>query len=282
VLTSSEKSFSRLHHKIFLPNITYISFLFFFLMIIITSFPTQSHSQPVYDYSSCKNVDHSYNCGNISNILYPFWGQNRPFRCGAGNPFYLNCYNNSITTILLSSQNFTVLDINSQNHTIKLKRTDLDQNLCSPQFNDTYFDQTLFTYLPSVTFTAIYYNCTYNVSQNLLKKSLCGSHNPSFSVSYWPYVENLDQKRCEKRIEVPVGDDFHEYGDLEKDLDKGFEVEYSVNEKCLNCLGIEGDCSSEYIDKHVDLCYYDNCPDGSIDFSCSPLHNSMFSYLFIS
>jgi hypothetical protein len=262
------------------PNITYISLLFHFLSIIITSFPAQSQSQPVHDYSRCNDVDHSYNCGNISNIEYPFWGQNRPFYCGAGNPFYLNCHSNSITTILLSSQNFTVLDINAQDHTIKLKRTDLSQNFCSPQYNDTFLSPKIFQYLPSVHIIDIYYNCTYNVSQNLLNKSLCGSHNPSFSYSNVPYDENLDQKRCEKHIEVRVGEDNSE--DLENDLDKGFEVEYSVNEGCLNCLGNEGYCSSDYLDKNVDLCYYDNCPDGSIDNNCSPLHNSMFSYLFIS
>jgi hypothetical protein len=72
---------------------------------------------------------------------------------------------------------------------------------------------------------------------------------------------------------------------LESAWDKGFEVEYMVdNEECLKCLGSdEGDCgwnNNSDIEKHVkSTCYYDKCSDGSIAYSsyCSPLHKSMFS-----
>lgn len=59
------------------------------------------------------------------------------------------------------------------------------------------------------------------------------------------FAENSGLKRCEKDIEVPIGPDFLEdidyfdHDDLDRGLDKGFEVEYSVNEECLNCLGNE-------------------------------------------
>jgi len=44
---------------------------------------------------------------------------------------------------------------------------------------------------------------------------------------------------------------YHDY--LQRGLDKGFEVEYSGNEECLNCLGIKGDCSIEYTDRFASL-----------------------------
>jgi len=142
-------------------NITYISF-FFLLVIIITLFAHQSHSQhqQVFNYSSCRDIQNFYNCGNITNISYPFWEQNQLYPCGAGRAFYLNCNENNITTILISSQNFTVIEINTKNHTIKLKRTDLDQNFCSPEYNDTYLFPPPFHYLPTLRNITIFYNCT--------------------------------------------------------------------------------------------------------------------------
>ncbi|CAK8534086.1 unnamed protein product [Lathyrus sativus] len=267
-------------------HINILMLISFLLIIITTFFPQLSHSQSVDDYSICRDINHSYNCGNLSKISYPFWGQNRPFQCGAGTPFHLFCYENSVTTILLSSQNFTVLEINTTTYTIKLKRTDLSLNLCSPQFGDTSLSPTLFQYLPKVKNITIYYNCT--SSQFFPKKSLCGASNHAFCPVGDDANKFLEESRnCNRYIQVPVGGDFpiengyYHYVNsnvLEKGLDKGFDVKYNVNEECLRCLGSqEGDCVSDYIEKHAtSSCYYDNCPDGSIAFSsqCSSQHKS--------
>lgn len=265
-------------------NITFISFFFFFLLLlIITFFPTPSHSQP--QYSTCNNTDYAYSCGNLSDVYYPFWGQNRPSYCGAGNHFHLNCHKN-ITTILISSQNFTILDIYSQSYTMILKRTDLSQNLCAPQFDETYLSPTLFHYAQNVNIT-IHYNCNSSV-YILQSNSLCGSHNLSFS-----YIGNDDEllRNCMRHIEVPVGDDFpihdnyygyYQRGVLERGLNKGFKVLYTLDKECFKCLGFEPKQYCKWqnnsdIEKYVvSSCYYDNCPHGSNDFStsCYPLHKS--------
>lgn len=283
------------NHIPILINITHISF-FLVIIIIATFFPLQSHSQPpsVNDYSTCKDIKNSYSCGSIiSNISYPFWGENRPFHCGAGNPYHLYCHNNKDTTILLYSQKFTVLDINIEKHTIKLKRTDLDQNLCSPQYNDTYLFPPLFQYPSTVNNITIFYNCT--PSQSKDKISLCGSQNHAFC-----HVGNQDRllkeypelKNCKRHVQVPAGEGFPlwpfydgivDIDNLKSGLNNGFEVNYSVKEECAKCLGSEeGDCklkSNRDIEKHVNSsCYYDNCSDGSIHFSTQQCSNlSMFS-----
>ncbi|CAJ2637062.1 unnamed protein product [Trifolium pratense] len=272
------------HFHVF-TNIKYISF-FFFLSIITTFFPQQSKS--AYNYASCRDI--SYSCGNITNISYPFWGQNGDPNCSAGNPFYLNCNKDNVTTIQLSSQNFTVLDINTKEYTMKLKRTDLTKNLCSPQFVDTNLSLPLFQYPQNVNKRiTIYYNCT--PSPYLLPEyNLCGSQNPSFG-RFGDEDEML--KNCNRHIQVPAAeedfpfpkeDDYHvffERGVLEKGLDKGFEVEYIVeDEECFKCLGSgEGDCkwknNNNDIEKHVkSSCYYDNCPNGSIAHSSHCHKNS--------
>lgn len=276
-----------------LINITYISFL---VIIIATFFPLQSHSQPqkqppsVNDYSTCKDIENFYNCGSITNISYPFWGQHRLYPCGAGDLFYLNCHDNKTTTILLSSQIFTVLDINIQKRTMKLKRTDLSSDLCSPQYNDTYLFPPLFQYPPSVKNLTIHYNCTSYNSEHLHENSLCGYDNPSFG--YIGDEHKLFEKdrslTCQKHVKVPVpmgpyfrlDNDYFVHSELERGLNEGFELNYTVNEICLSCLGSEGrDCSRDYIEKYAEFCNYDNCQSEYIDYPspCSSRHKSMFS-----
>jgi len=116
---------------------------YIFLVIIITTLFPHTSQLVIDDYSTCRDIKNFYNCGNLTNISYPFWGKNRPSHCGAGHHFYLNCHENNVTTILISSQNFTVLEINTTTHTMKLKRTDL-QNLCPPKFVDTYLFPPMF------------------------------------------------------------------------------------------------------------------------------------------
>ncbi|XP_058722466.1 LEAF RUST 10 DISEASE-RESISTANCE LOCUS RECEPTOR-LIKE PROTEIN KINASE-like 2.4 isoform X2 [Vicia villosa] len=258
-------------------------FFFFFLLLIITFFTQLSHSLPqpqlpqtLNSYSTCK--EQSYNCGDITNVFYPFWGQNTSTYCGAGSLFYLNS-NKNVTTILLFSQNFTVLDINTEKYTIKLKRTDLSQNLCSPQFDDIGFSSSpLFHYLPQVKIIYIYFNCPSTFSQLLPIDSICGYQNQAFDSTH--YDDNLSRD-CERHIQVPAGEDFSteknyfQRDELLSGLDKGFEVNYNVSGECLACLGNqEGDCRFKNINDFESSCYY--CPDGSHASSthCSFHHTS--------
>jgi hypothetical protein len=177
-----------------------------------------------------------------------------------------------------------------------LKRTDLSQNLCSPQFNDTYFNPTLFQYPRRIVNNiTIYYNCNSTVSEYILDNSLCGSLNPSFC-STGDDQDGL-LRNCKEHIQVPVGTDFPINGGyfgyfkrdvLESGLNQGFEVKYSVNKECLRCLGITEleKCTltnnSDIEKLAVSSCYYDNCPAGSNVFATNCLHKiSMFSHLFI-
>ncbi|CAJ2637019.1 unnamed protein product [Trifolium pratense] len=173
-----------------------------------------------------------------------------------------------------------------------LKRTDLSQNLCSPQFNDTHFNPTLFQYPQQIVNNiTIYYNCNSTVSQYILENSLCGSLNPSFC--YIGDDKDGFLRNCKKHIQVPVGPAFPIHADyyayfkrdvLESGLNKGFELKYSVNQECLSCLGnseiLVENCTlknNNDIEKlAVSSCYYDNCLSGSNVFptNCSPLHKN--------
>lgn len=112
--------------------LTSISCLFFITL-------PQSLSQPpsVFNYSACK--EWPYNCGTLSGIFYPFWGENRPPHCGGGEAFRLSCHDD-ITTILIASHNLMVKNIHDTTRTMRVVPTDLDPNVCSLQSKNIYDD----------------------------------------------------------------------------------------------------------------------------------------------
>ncbi|KHN23761.1 Putative serine/threonine-protein kinase [Glycine soja] len=101
--------------------LTSISCLFFITL-------PQSLSQPpsVFNYSACK--EWPYNCGTLSGIFYPFWGENRPPQCGGGQAFRLSCNHDNITTILIASHNLMVKNIHDTTRTMRVVPTDLGPN----------------------------------------------------------------------------------------------------------------------------------------------------------
>uniref|UniRef100_K7LEN5 Protein kinase domain-containing protein n=1 Tax=Glycine max TaxID=3847 RepID=K7LEN5_SOYBN len=106
--------------------LTSISCLFF-----ITLPQSLSQPPPVFNYSACK--EWPYKCGTLSDIFYPFWGENRPPQCGGGQAFRLSCNHDNITTILIASHNFTVENVDNTTRTMRVVPTDLGPNDCSLQ-----------------------------------------------------------------------------------------------------------------------------------------------------
>lgn len=253
--------------------------------LLLTTLP-KSHSQPpplpppLSYLSVCK--EQSYNCGKLTDILYPFWGQNRPPQCGGGPPFKLNCGGDDTTTIQIGSQNFRVTNIDMYNKIMRLVRTDLANiNVCSLQSEDIYINSALFGYLPSVYNITIFYDCPQIKDFPSGHNLSCGHPYSYFGVKnheqfkkFWNQLES-----CKQRLDVPSnaesGPDNAANGDraLTGLLNEGFEVKYDVPEDCEKCLGSEGDCRSD----GVDSCYF--CPDGSHD--CYH-QKSMSSFLSLS
>lgn len=262
-----------IHISILLTNIVTVSFL------LLTTLP-QFHCQPPppgNNYSFCKEEPYRYNCGKLSNISYPFWGQNRPSYCGGGDPFYLYCHqqdddiDTSTTTIQIGSQNFTVLGINTTTHSMRIVRTDLFNGVCSPQFGDTYWSPTLFKYPDSVYNITISYDCSQSrVDSAFPYNFTCGHQSVTYHLGN--PNSNLPPPECERHVRVPVDARLdHARGGLDglqEVLEKGFEVKYIVAPECVSCLGSEseGNCWTTDFDKHISSCYY--CPDGSHALHC--------------
>lgn len=247
---------------------------------LLTTFPQISNCQQPqamhHNYSICR--DQTYNCKKLSNISYPFWGHNRPSYCGGGDPFKLNCFidekQNATTTILLGSQNYTVQSIDLKAYTIKIKRTDLAFDACTPQFNDNYLSPTIFQFPTRTQNISIFYHCSSDVLSYANYQSLCGPQNNAicFDDAKGKILEQTPELNgCGRHIRVQADFAFVPHtnfgvigsDDLAQILDEGFQVKYVVNEECIKCLGSEGYCGNNTGDLDiVQSCYYDYTSDG--------------------
>ncbi|KAK7271229.1 hypothetical protein RJT34_26956 [Clitoria ternatea] len=146
--------------------------------------------------------EQSYSCGSLTNISYPFWGLNRPHSCGGGDLFNLKCNGDDNTTsILIDSQSFTVKEINTTAHIMRLVRTDLAHDVCSPQVNDTYLNPSIFQLGSGSYNITIFYKCSTSVDTSF-GYFRCGIFRDGVEdelqkKSLWP-------KGCSRHVQVPV------------------------------------------------------------------------------
>ncbi|TKY44732.1 Receptor protein kinase [Spatholobus suberectus] len=243
------------------------------LLLLTTTLP-QFHCEPsAFDYSVCK--EQSYKCGNLWDISYPFWGQNRSPQCGGGDTFQLTCHDDNTTSIQIGSQNFRVKVIDMNAQTMRVVRADLALRVCFPQFEDTDVNPILFRYPTSDYYNmTIFYDCP-SIPQFPPGYNFTCGHALSYFIGDFEGMLNEFPllQSCKRRLHVRA--DALEYdaagGDraLTQILHKGFEINYNVSQDCIRCLGSEGDCWSNgiNIDEHVLSCYY--CPDGSHALHCS-------------
>ncbi|RDX86403.1 LEAF RUST 10 DISEASE-RESISTANCE LOCUS RECEPTOR-LIKE PROTEIN KINASE-like 2.8, partial [Mucuna pruriens] len=247
--------------------------------LLLTTLPNSHCELPAFDYSVCKK--HSYKCGNVSDISYPFWGQKRPPQCGGGDIFQLKCHDDS-TSLVIGSQNYTVKEINITAQTMKLVPTDLALHVCSLLSEDTYLNPRLFRYSPSVQNITIFYDCT-RIPYFPYGHFTCGDALSYFSLQYDRlFIDYPTLRRCKRSLHVQADAQLKYDSDraFTNFLNEGFEVNYNVSQDCTRCLGSEGHCWSDGIEKHLVSCYY--CPNGSLHCSPSKASTSSTSPLFFN
>ncbi|XLT56059.1 hypothetical protein HN873_048663 [Arachis hypogaea] len=99
--------------------------IFFLIMIQIPPYLSSNDD----NYRGCANAP--YDCGEINNIGFPFWGGNRPKQCG--HPLLqLNCDSDHgfTTYIIIKSMRYQVLEAYPENQTMKIARVDYFEGLC--------------------------------------------------------------------------------------------------------------------------------------------------------
>ncbi|KAI9088117.1 hypothetical protein K1719_030094 [Acacia pycnantha] len=179
---------------------------------------------------TCSN---NYNCGANLIVPYPFWGGNKP-RYSGRDGFQVKCLSPETLSILIASQNFTIVNINPAREIVKMVRTDITSyDNCSFHFTSTSLDSALFTIYPNVMNMTLFYDCVpassigqnnFTCRDNIQKQGFFGSQT-----QLGQFTELSKHYRVQIQVPVTWGvtvDPFGGTESLKNALDKGFDVQW--------------------------------------------------------
>ncbi|XP_022137106.1 LEAF RUST 10 DISEASE-RESISTANCE LOCUS RECEPTOR-LIKE PROTEIN KINASE-like 2.4 [Momordica charantia] len=247
-----------LNHTI--SNILFISFIAFHLA---PSFGDDA----VDEFKACGV---SYNCGELVNITYPFWGNERQGFCGR-REFELNCKRNRTTTIQINSFEYNVLRINQSGHRMTIARSDLLDDYCPKhkhQIETATLDYHLFMYSSNNRNVSVWYNCQPQEGIPDDYRFWCGwegerngsGNNYAFEAAAMNLSRNM--RGCGMKIEVTVTTEVLKEGSnnrrrlVEKAVRGGFDVEYGnlYTVACNDCEKNGGKCGGNGTDPFYCIC----------------------------
>ncbi|XP_040999369.1 LEAF RUST 10 DISEASE-RESISTANCE LOCUS RECEPTOR-LIKE PROTEIN KINASE-like 1.2 isoform X1 [Juglans microcarpa x Juglans regia] len=241
------------------------------LLITLSFFSTvtpPSHGIEDDPFLACSRP---YQCGNLTNIYFPFWGGARPQYCGYRG-YELECRNDSYAVMKFEELEFRVLNINQSALSMSIVRMDLwdIQYSCPRKFVNTALNYTLFYYDPqTVQNLTLVYNCSSQVNTSEEKRFMCGSEGGDrYNYTYYLGESNhTEVAKCRSNIKVPIlgrgsaalsGQDPQERGNqtLQRVLNEGFEVRYRfpMSFVCGECGKSGGICGSNSTAPFVCFC----------------------------
>ncbi|XP_050366589.1 LEAF RUST 10 DISEASE-RESISTANCE LOCUS RECEPTOR-LIKE PROTEIN KINASE-like 1.4 isoform X2 [Argentina anserina] len=269
---------------------TYPLFLQLLLVTVVVFLSGVPKSSGVDDerYLNCSQ---SFQCANIPNIGYPFWGSNRPDYCGFPE-FMLNCSGDT-PSISIQKQEFRVLSINQSQSSFTIARADYWNNVCPVSLtNTTTIDnssagvlqlasdvqQLLLFYecpplnIPLPTELTSQFNCTINSSSGTGADSI--NYYVTEDLNTYD-VFNISDKfgTCNTTVTMRISESAASNlalntskENLAAALDSGFNLIWDAsNTLCKQCQGSGGKCG--YNTTSTDFTCY--CKDGPTPSNCA-------------
>ncbi|CAK7344261.1 unnamed protein product [Dovyalis caffra] len=258
-------------------------------------------SKPVFadDDERYLNCSKTFDCGNIKDIPYPFWGSNRQDYCGYPG-LELNCINQDPEITIMQST-YKVLGIDNQSRTLNVSRTDYTENLCPTLLSNTSLEQNPLEYTSDHGEVTLYYGCPAPSPQGLSARFTC-TINETDMMGYF-ITANLSElvsiapglisylTTCNNSVKVPIRQsailpniDITTVEQLLGVLNQGFGLEWNANDDlCEACKLSGGQCGYNQTTKAF-TCY---CADQPREFNCaaSPPSQSTsmssFQFLFL-
>ncbi|KAJ1391449.1 Wall-associated receptor kinase, galacturonan-binding domain [Sesbania bispinosa] len=271
-----------------------IFFPFLITTIILNQIPKSSSADNV-QYLKCSS---SFNCANLKNLSYPFWGSTRPQYCG--HPaFKLEC-TGEVARVTIMSESYRVLEVSDSNHELKVVRNDYWNNICPTTLKNTTLGCSLFDYGSDSQNLTLYYDCpspTFPLPDSFSPQFNC-SINGTQMLNYFvmeSILENAETSvslseimgTCKSRVIVPILESEAKVietnstvENLKAALDNGFGLEWNANNSlCDECQNSGGHCGYDPSSREF-TCY---CKDGTFPSSCRSgeyqlyCHNTTFN-----
>ena len=210
------------------------------------------------EYSKCNNS--TLSCGSITNLTYPFWGENRPKYCGEPN-LEITC-ENGFPKFSVGSVKYRILawDIKTQN--LKVAMDDYFDSVTSICSSDDYknntLDNTVFQYDDgNIVNVTLLYNCSTPLSNSF--KPLQNCSPDVYFAQYMPNnvpCMNVVFPVTKAEAQVVASNPSAIQGVLQQ----GLGLKWASYEECNKCVESGGACGN---DGGQFACF---CKDG---FSCS-------------
>ncbi|VVA39798.1 PREDICTED: LEAF RUST 10 DISEASE-RESISTANCE [Prunus dulcis] len=232
------------------------------------------------------NCSASFQCANILNIGYPFWGSSRPDYCGYPE-FKLNCTGDA-PVISFQDEDYRVLDINQSASTLRIARTDYWNNVCPVSPGNTTIEVNRVEYASDVQELLLFYDCpplniplpiqltsqfncsinstanyiNYFVTQNLTNSGLTNISS-TFGTCHTTVTARVSQSARENLAMNSTKDN------LVAVLDSGFGLKWDAsNNLCKQCNETGGQCG--YNTSTAEFTCY--CKDGPNPSNCAGMH----------
>lgn len=226
-------------------------------------------------YANCRNP---FQCANIQNISYPFWGGDRLRSCGHPS-FELNCETEGYPQITIQSSKYRVLSIDSTKSSITVVRSEFWDSFCPSTPSNATLDTPYLTFSSISENITLYYGC-------LLQNPLFPNHfdcqpGEGNTTSYYrtqyhgSNIFNLIFESCYTNVLVQVN---HTSAkalssnppsiDISIALRSGFELVWDVNnDECSRCVQSDGVCGSNPNSESSSFSCF--CSDRAYEVSCN-------------
>ncbi|GMN68029.1 hypothetical protein TIFTF001_037090 [Ficus carica] len=260
---------------LYMPQSCYeLPFLLISLLIIFifSAFPS-SRCEEDANFTECGR---RYECGNVKNLSFPFWGDGRPQSCGHPG-FELRCERGEYPVIDIDEVEYRVLNVSQKNSTMILARSDLWDSPCSPGPVNTAFTPPFsFNYTQGVINLTLFYDCP-DLASSPYNFTCSGDGGRTYFYNVTDFLPDINQPNglgaCGRFLQVPVFesalDEFPDQDGLEdvtRALREGFGLNYTQFPHCRQCEISGGRCGISDSGETFN-CF---CRNGTQELICPP------------
>ncbi|XP_047310284.1 LEAF RUST 10 DISEASE-RESISTANCE LOCUS RECEPTOR-LIKE PROTEIN KINASE-like 2.1 [Impatiens glandulifera] len=214
------------------------------------------------------NCSSSLSCGNITNLMYPFYGLNRANYCGQPG-FKLDCQNEVPFIKIGSNQyKYRVVDSNPLQRIITVTRNDYWETTCPLDFINTTFDPYPFHYIAGFWNLTLFYGCIFNnwPIQGLTTGNVCLINDTTVNMFYSTTTREIGPGlgKCNSSVIVPVQGKAalavnENKTTVGKAIEEGVEVFWDEDvDKCTICLQSGGVCGFNWTQSLFSCFCYDH------------------------
>ncbi|XWS50752.1 hypothetical protein CRYUN_Cryun12cG0114300 [Craigia yunnanensis] len=234
-----------MHYQLFLSTPTISIFTFFFISLFILPI---SHSQDDENFELCFSP---FKCGDIENLKFPFWTEDRPQFCHQEG-FNLTKCEDPQPVINIGGNEFRLIYLNNSTYTMTIARNDLWEQICPSNPITVELDNPFLRYSQTNQKSTFFYNCNSSLPPPAIKFECTQGLYSFYAADYLVERDHYEDFNlfCRSAIQVQVNQS--SFTELQnegpqslEDWKRGFDVVYNPKEIfCQKCNSLNGKCAN--------------------------------------